>query len=127
MYGSCRVCGRPLRSRASAKKRIGPGCEKRLNAAEAKMEAIKTKLEKQKDNDNFIDEIKEEIMIRKCDICGKEIRFIKRTGDKALVVNSKSFYFLPDDKGDVYVMNNGSMRRGNIAPDGLKGFTLHKC
>lgn len=128
MFSSCRVCGRPLKSKKSAEKGIGPGCEKRLMYAESRMEAKKAaeraKLSK---SENFIDEIKEENMKRKCDRCGKEIRFIKRAGTKALVVNVTPVFFLPDDLGDIYVMTNGSTRRGTIAPDGIKGFILHSC
>lgn len=46
MFGSCRVCGRPLKSRTSAKKGIGPDCEKRLKAAELRIEKMKIEKER---------------------------------------------------------------------------------
>ena len=63
----------------------------------------------------------------RCGKCGKEIRFIKRKGDKSLIVNKNSVYFIPDLSGDRYFINAGVMRRGTVAADGLKGYTLHNC
>lgn len=62
-----------------------------------------------------------------CSKCGKGIRFIKRTGAKALMVNDNPVYFIPNEDGIYYVQTNGTMRRGNVASDGIKGFTLHEC
>lgn len=63
----------------------------------------------------------------RCTKCGKEIRFIKVKGSKALVVNKRAICFLPDDNGKVYVMTNGKMRTGYVADDGIIGYTLHEC
>lgn len=62
-----------------------------------------------------------------CNRCGKEIRFIRRAGKKAMVVEKKSVYFVPDTSGDMYFIHNGVMRRGSTSQDGLKGSILHSC
>lgn len=63
-----------------------------------------------------------------CNKCGKAIRFIKREGKKALVVNAQAIYFIPDDSSrEEYVLTNGDIRKGISAPDGLRGFKLHQC
>ncbi len=63
-----------------------------------------------------------------CGRCGKEIRFIRRTGKKALMVNAQARYFIPDEKGrQEYILSNGTSRKGNSADDGLRGFILHQC
>lgn len=66
-------------------------------------------------------------MMDRCDRCGKEIRFIRRTGMKAMVVEKKSVFFVPDSYGDMYFIHDGVMRRGSTSPDGLKGSILHSC
>ena len=66
-------------------------------------------------------------MVDRCSKCGKGIRFIKRTGSKALMVNKSSLYFIPDDSGELFITTNGELRRGIKTQDGLKGFILHEC
>lgn len=63
----------------------------------------------------------------KCTKCGKEIRFIKREGDKAIVVDKQPVYFVPDNLGVELFIHSGASRRGTRASDGLKGYTLHVC
>jgi hypothetical protein len=66
--------------------------------------------------------------VSECSKCGKAIRFIKRAGKKALVVNAQAIYFIPDDNStEEYVLTNGDIRKGKSAPDGLRGFKLHQC
>jgi hypothetical protein len=66
--------------------------------------------------------------LAKCSICGKSIRFIKRKGEKALIVNANPIFFIPDNTSDKeYVLTNGDIRKGRTAEDGLRGFTLHMC
>lgn len=43
------------------------------------------------------------------------------------MVNDNPVYFIPNEDGIYYVQTNGTMRRGNVASDGIKGFTLHEC
>lgn len=62
-----------------------------------------------------------------CYKCGQEIRFIKRAEMKPLIVNRNSVYFIPDSSGDKYFIHDGVMRRGRVAADGLRGYTLHSC
>ena len=63
-----------------------------------------------------------------CGRCGREIRFIRRAGRKALMVNTNPTFIIPDEKSaEEYVLTNGEMRKGRPALDGLKGFTLHQC
>lgn len=122
MYSCCRVCGRPLKSKSSIAKGVGPGCEKKLLAANRK-----DTVDHAAEIENFIDEIKEENTVKNCDRCGKAIRFIKREGDKALVVNATPGYYVPHPFGDRFVTVNGEIRRGAKVHDGILGYTLHKC
>lgn len=66
-------------------------------------------------------------MQKMCTNCGQAVRFIKRPGHKALIVNPSSVYFVPDENGELFVTSNGQFRRGAINSDGLKGFRLHEC
>ena len=63
----------------------------------------------------------------KCNKCGKEIRFMRREGKKALVVDKHPVYFVPDSYGTELFIQSGVMRRGTRTLDGLKGYTLHAC
>lgn len=65
--------------------------------------------------------------MNRCDRCGKEVRFIRRKGMRAMVVEKRTVFFVPDSSGEVYVISNGVMRRGRITQDGLKGSILHSC
>jgi hypothetical protein len=66
--------------------------------------------------------------LTKCSICGRAIRFVKRKGKKALIVNVHPVFFIPDNTSDKeYVLTNGDIRRGRTAEDGLRGFILHRC
>lgn len=62
-----------------------------------------------------------------CDRCGREIRFIRRKGKKAMVVEKRSVFFIPDSSGELYFIHDGVMRRGSFSQDGLKGSILHSC
>lgn len=62
-----------------------------------------------------------------CLQCGKEVRFIRRAGKKALIVNKTPLYFIPDLTEDMYFIHDGVLRRGRLASDGLTGYTLHNC
>lgn len=63
-----------------------------------------------------------------CGKCGKEIRFIRRAGKKALMVNPNPTFIIPDENSNQeYVLTNGEMRKGRPALDGLKGFVFHQC
>ena len=68
-------------------------------------------------------------MQKMCTNCGQAVRFIKRPGHKALIVNTSSVYFVPDDTdaAETFVTSNGKFRRGIKSSDGLKGFVLHEC
>ncbi|WFA10367.1 hypothetical protein [Tissierella sp. Yu-01] len=63
----------------------------------------------------------------RCSRCGREIGFIKRKDKKPLVVNKNPSHFIPDKSGDMYFIYDGEMRKGRIAQDGLRGYTLHNC
>ena len=63
----------------------------------------------------------------KCTRCGKDVAFVRRTGKKAIVVNSKAVYFLPDDNGLENFIHDGAFRRGTRAQDGLLGYSMHNC
>ena len=62
-----------------------------------------------------------------CQYCGKDIRFINRKGKKAIMVEKAAVYFLPDDSGNEYFVQSGTIRKGIRARDGLKGYKLHVC
>lgn len=63
-----------------------------------------------------------------CGICGRKIKFVKRAGEKALIVNPRAVFIVPDDSSRYeYVLTNGKMRRGRVVADGLKAFVLHQC
>lgn len=119
----CRVCGRPLKSKSSIAKGVGPACAKKLIIADRKDNA-----DHAAEIENFVDEIREGNMAaKKCDKCGKKIRFIKRDGAKSLVVNATSSFYVPHPFGEQFVMTNGDLRHGVKVPDGILGYTLHKC
>lgn len=59
MFSHCRVCGRALRNKKSAKKGIGPTCERKLKLEDARDNTNHTKeLEELDGQENFLDEIR---------------------------------------------------------------------
>ena len=65
----------------------------------------------------------------RCYQCNREIRFVKRKGEKAIPVEPQRYYFVPCEKneGDVFLSQTGVTRHGNLASDGLPGYKWHKC
>lgn len=116
----CRVCGRILKSKESIDKGIGPGCEKKLLMADKKNNA-----DHAADIEKYLGMVEGDM--DKCDKCGRKIRFIGVKGDKPLIVDAKSFYFIPYAWGENFITTSGDTRRGVKARDGITGYSLHKC
>lgn len=63
-----------------------------------------------------------------CTFCGREIKWIRGKGAaKAIPVEPRVFYFLPDPNGQPLISADGSERVGRIANDGLIGYHRHDC
>lgn len=62
-----------------------------------------------------------------CSECGQPVRFIKRRGQKALIVESRPVWFIPATAGETFVTDDGGMATGRRAEDGRRGWKLHKC
>lgn len=62
-----------------------------------------------------------------CSYCGKEIRFLKRSGKKAVAVEIGARYYMPDEGSEVYVQRDGHIRKGRLVADGILGYRLHDC
>lgn len=64
-----------------------------------------------------------------CSCCGKEIKWVKsRDRDaKAIPVEPHGCYYLPKEDGAPFIMSDGRINHGVIAPDGILGYCRHDC
>ena len=69
----------------------------------------------------------------KCYFCGEDITFIK-TKEKdssgktiLLKVQARAKYFIPDSEAIQFIDQNGKLRTGRVASDGVKGWYPHNC
>lgn len=64
-----------------------------------------------------------------CKGCGREIKWVKgRDWDaKAIPVEPHGCYYLPTEDGAPFIMSDGRINHGVIAPDGILGYRRHEC
>lgn len=70
--------------------------------------------------------------MKKCDLCGRSIKFIHRKKDgRKIVVNATSIYFRPSngyDKEEIFINADGYEVKGyRHNEDGITGYKRHYC
>lgn len=64
-----------------------------------------------------------------CAFCHREIKWVRnKETSRSVPVEPDSICFIPDESGhQLFVDQNGDLRRGRMTPDGLRGYRKHNC